>query len=639
MVEAPEGRHRWIARLSSFTTGRPRTVVAAATLVAALCVWLTLQLRIDQELRALLPEWFPSVSRLLTMEERLGNQSDLFVVIRSPSRDDNIRFGEAMAGALEEREDIRFVVFHRDFDFFEDRALLFMEMGDLEDLRERVKARIKAEVSGELLGEFDEGGEPAEEAEPLPDEDSLREEYGLEETMSEYFEADDGRVLVLKARPNRPNTDVEFSRELNREVMELVAALNPASYHPEMEVEIEGSFAENARRVGSMESNVIIGSAVTLGLLFLSLVIFFRRFGVVLLIFVPLLLSSFAALAAGRLIFQELNLISAFIFAVLLGLGIDFSIHFVTRYRSERGRGLSLRDAVTKSLATTGLATSAGAASTTAGFLVLVGSDFQGFVQFGVVGSIGVLLAVAAVFLVMPAVLALTTRDHGPMPTSEPAPVDRAREPQRESRRRIPFWIAPLLAVVGLGAGVAGLVVAPDLSFETNLNNLGMIREKRVDDGTRISYREAVGKATTTAPAIILTEDLEETRRVHRILDHIVKLAEAEEEAADAAVGAAPKGHESRTSGASSAQLGYKAPPTAEAPPTMSPTPVIKPSPDLDDDDDLAALAGKGKGGKIFLIFFLLILLGAGGVFAAMLFDWMARPEFLESLPHYELHL
>ncbi len=71
----------------------------------------------------------------------------------------------------------------------------------------------------------------------------------------------------------------------------------------------------------------------------------------------------------------------------------------------------------------------------------------------------------------------------------------------------------------------------------------------------------------------------------------------------------------------------------------MSPTPVIKPSPDLDDDDDLAALAGKGKGGKIFLIFFLLILLGAGGVFAAMLFDWMARPEFLESLPHYELHL
>ncbi|MFH1532740.1 MAG: MMPL family transporter [Pseudomonadota bacterium] len=534
MTESPEGRHRWIARLTSFTTRRPRTVVGVAAMIAALCVWLTFQLRIDQELRALLPEWFPSVSRLLTMEERLGNQSDLYVVIRSPDRDENIRFGGVVAAALEEREDIRFVVFHRDFEFFEDRGLLFMEMDELEDLRERVKARIQAEVSGELLGEFDGDGEPAEEAAPLPDEDSLREEYGLDETLSEYFEADEGRLIVVKARPIHPNTDVEFGRKLNNEVSQLITALDPTSYHPEMEVALEGSFAENARRVGSMESNVVTGSAVTLGLLFLSLVIFFRRFGVVLLIFVPLLISSFAALAAGRLIFQELNLISAFIFAVLLGLGIDFSIHFTTRYRAERARGLTLQDSVVKCLATTGLATAAGAASTIAGFLVLVGSDFQGFVQFGVVGSIGVLLAVAAVFLVMPAILSLVTRDHGPVADPKSAPADRAMERLGEPGRRLPAWLAPLLAALGLGAGVAGILVAPGLSFETNLNNLGMVREQSEEDESGTSYRDAVGKATTTAPAIILTKDLEETRRVHRILDHIVTLGEAEAEASEA---------------------------------------------------------------------------------------------------------
>ena len=563
MAEAPEGRHRWIGRLTAFTTGRPAIVTVLAAIVMAGCIWLTLQLRIDQELRALLPDWFPSVSRLLEMERRQGNQSDLYVVIRSPSRDENIRFGAAVAAALETRDDIRFVVFHQDYSFFEDRALLFMEMEDLEDLRERVKARIRTEVSGELLGELDDGDTSATEAEPLPDEDSLKEEYGLDDSMSEYFEADDGQLVVVKARPSHPNTDVEFSRRLNHEVTKTLASLDPASYHPEMEVAIEGSFAENARRVGSMESNVITGSAVTLGLLFLSLVVFFRRLGIVALIFVPLLLSTFAALAAGRLIFQELNLISAFIFAVLLGLGIDFSIHFITRYRGERDRGLSLPDAVTRTLSSTGLATAAGAASTIAGFLVLVGSDFQGFVQFGIVGSIGVLLAIVAVFVVMPAVLSLVTRDHGPMAVRKPAPADRAKVRLRQPRHRIPFWVAPLLVVLGFGAGAAGIVVAPDLSFETNLNNLGMIREE-VEEEERSSYREAVGKATTTAPAVILTEDLDETRRVHRILDHIIKLAEAEEEADSAAVGAALEGGTPPASGASAAQLNPKAPPPGE---------------------------------------------------------------------------
>jgi len=82
------------------------------------------------------------------------------------------------------------------------------------------------------------------------------------------------------------------------------------------------------------------------------------------------------------------------------------------------------------------------------------------------------------------------------------------------------------------------------------------------------------------------------------------------------------------------------APPAApglKAPPVAPPAPAFKPGPDLDDDEDLSDFVGKRKPGKFILILFILILLGAGGVFAAMLFDWMARPEFLESLPHYEL--
>ena len=76
--------------------------------------------------------------------------------------------------------------------------------------------------------------------------------------------------------------------------------------------------------------------------------------------------------------------------------------------------------------------------------------------------------------------------------------------------------------------------------------------------------------------------------------------------------------------------------------PKVSPTPAVKPGPDLDDDlddDDFAALTGKRKGGKIFLILFLLILLGVGGVFVAILFDLIPGPEFLDSMTRDTLDL
>ena len=92
---------------------------------------------------------------------------------------------------------------------------------------------------------------------------------------------------------------------------------------------------------------------------------------------------------------------------------------------------------------------------------------------------------------------------------------------------------------------------------------------------------------------------------------------------------------------AATAASGPGTPPTGKPALAARPVPAFKPGPDQDDDDDedLENFTGKKRGGKIFLILFLLLLLGVGGVFVAMLFDWVARPEFLEALPHYELNL
>ncbi|HEY8375095.1 MAG TPA: hypothetical protein VIK91_01345, partial [Nannocystis sp.] len=101
-------------RLAAQIERRPWAIVLLALLIGVLGYLGMRRLGIDQELRALLPGDAPSVVRLDAVNERLGNQSDLFISIRGPDRAANLALGEQIAAALEQRDDIRYVLFRRD---------------------------------------------------------------------------------------------------------------------------------------------------------------------------------------------------------------------------------------------------------------------------------------------------------------------------------------------------------------------------------------------------------------------------------------------------------------------------------------------------------------------------------------------
>src|SRR5690606_30696162 len=128
--------------------------VLVALLLTAVAGVLASRLRVDQELRRLLPDDFPSVTRLDRLSEEIGQQSHLYVTVRSPDRAANIRFGEAVFARVEGRPDVHHAIFRRDLQYFEDRALLFASLGDLVDLRRRVIERIRDEVRKQAYGDF-----------------------------------------------------------------------------------------------------------------------------------------------------------------------------------------------------------------------------------------------------------------------------------------------------------------------------------------------------------------------------------------------------------------------------------------------------------------------------------------------------
>ncbi len=524
-------------RLTTALERHAGKVVALFLVAVALCAVMASRLRIDQELRRLLPDDFPSVVGIDRLGEEIGNQADLYLSIRGPSREANIAFGLALEQRLADHPDVRFAIFQRDRSFFDRHAMLYADVGDLLELRRKVILRIREEVRKEafsglsLLDKPKPGDAPSGAGEALGlTREEIEQRYGAAEEFKEFYEADEGRLMAMRVRPRVAPTDVQFARGLQTSIRAIIDELGPATYHPELDVRFEGSYATIDKRVRSFQGEVVGGSAVSLLVLIGSIALYFRSFRSALVIFVPLVGSVVASLAFAAAVYGFLNLVSAFIFAILLGLGIDFAIVLLSRYRDERVRGLDRTEALEMMLSTTAPASLFGGASTALGFGVLAIADFQGFAQFGVVATVGVFGALAAAMLVMPAMIILLDRVK---PWNPKLRQRRSATVVIEGSNPRWFAVAALIVAVACGWVAYSVIHAPEIEFEYDFDKLGAAKKASIE-GT-LGYRDAIGPARTVAPAVAVGRDVAQAESIYRQLAALRKLTPEELAAFDPA--------------------------------------------------------------------------------------------------------
>ena len=101
------------------------------------------------------------------------------------------------------------------------------------------------------------------------------------------------------------------------------------------------------------------------------------------------------------------NQISQIAPILLIGLGVDYAIHFTGRYREELGNGQSVKDATTNTLSSVGIALSLATLATIVGFLSNVVSPLPEFKDFGITVSFGILFALLLVMTFVPAIRSL----------------------------------------------------------------------------------------------------------------------------------------------------------------------------------------------------------------------------------------
>ena len=520
-MNAPQNQPGLIDRLALFlyslVRGRDKALVCLTLVVLIAAGWGASKLYISQDFRRMLPQDSASIQQLLHIDAQIGNQSDLYVVIKGNQREQNIAFGERLEERLRTLEDLRSVIFKRELQYLEDRALLYLSLSELLEIHDDVKETIKKEVAKQLSIESETESDESEASgsQSVLDKNGLRDRLEQYDRPQPYSETDDGRVMVLTARPRFQNTDAESSQALCQKVEDTIALIK--ADFPEIETELQGSFAEQSKRQKELDASVVQGSILAFFILLASIGLYFRSIRVVFWILIPLAISITAALAFAQVLYGYLNLVSAFIVAILLGIGIDFGIHVASRYAAERRDGHEVDVAIKTALETTGISTFAGALSTALSLLLLIFAEFQGLAQFGVVAALGVLLAFLGAVWVLPLLLRRLGEGKGLLKGA------RTEVESGGDASPWPFGVSVGIAVLGVGLLVWSVSLAPKLGFEYDLRNLdGRKAPTKTSTNAKekkVSWRDALPSGATTAVMVATTDSGEQTREIHRQLE------------------------------------------------------------------------------------------------------------------------
>lgn len=126
------------------------------------------------------------------------------------------------------------------------------------------------------------------------------------------------------------------------------------------------------------------------------------------------LITIFFAIAwmngLGFLIFTEASPMAQILPILLIGLGVDYSIHVTTRYRDEIASGATVDKAVSTSVTTVGIALVLATVTTAVGFLTNVTNEIPALREFGMLAAIGIVVSFLLMLTFVPAVRLLLDR-------------------------------------------------------------------------------------------------------------------------------------------------------------------------------------------------------------------------------------
>jgi uncharacterized protein len=516
-------------------------LVALALALPSTVALVRLYRNLTSEIEELLPRNAPSVAAVDELRRRLPGLSTLGVVVATshPSElpaaerliDDLAarvrRYPPALVRAVKTGEEAaaerRFLAAH---------LPLFVDLGDLVAIRERVEERRRWDTRNRLGINLDDEQKP-----PPLDFSNIERKYqarfpgvrlpgagaqsgaGAVTPERNRYSDEAGTATLLLIEGRESSLGAHQARQLLERVKADIAALGgPTRYAPGLRVGFAGNIAVSVEELSALSADLGKSSALVVIAVLLVILLYFRWWAALPLLFIPLALATVVAFGLVTLPpfrVSRLNSSTGFLGSIVIGNGINFGVIWLARYVAARRRALSLEAALSEATwgALPGTLVAAVAAATAYASLTITG--FRGFREFGMIGAVGMLCCWGATYLLGPSLCAFIERLTG----RGPPPLLREDAPGRQTTARLLAGVFEHpRAIVGLAGVVTVVALAQVVTLNSSRLESDFSKLRRVDtwksgEGYWGRYMDRI-IGGNLSPTVILTDSREEAAAV-----------------------------------------------------------------------------------------------------------------------------
>ncbi|MDI3516478.1 MAG: uncharacterized protein PWP09_544 [Thermotogota bacterium] len=392
---------RFSEKFSTFVMNNWKLILAFYSILLVLAVFLALQLGVDPDLTNVLEKDDPVLKEYLEFQTYAMGQDNLALVIKTGGN----------LNALIPRA-LRIVERLKNSDFVE----RIVSTETPESLRFYGLFTLSSRQLEEIVGRIEGLSNTLSRLNPF-DFNTVRlfgNAIATLDSVRTFFEGDDDQTKYLMISPDRellvitiiPTGQIADVEHVSRVVkgFQKIAEEELANRY---EWGFTGSYASNYDGQKQLYRDFFVTSVVSLGAVILLFLIGYGSFILTGLVLVVVGSSMFFTLALARVLFGSLNVVTTFVNAITLGLGIDFSIHVLTHiyeeYRHGKEAGASVRSGLNSVIRPLFIG-----ASTTAGvFALFILVRSPALVELGIVSALGISVFFLVSLTLLPALFML----------------------------------------------------------------------------------------------------------------------------------------------------------------------------------------------------------------------------------------
>ncbi|MEI8194893.1 MAG: MMPL family transporter, partial [Phycisphaerae bacterium] len=278
------------------------------------------------------------------------------------------------------------------------------------------------------------------------------------------------------------------------------AVAQAAAAYPEFKVGVTGRPALDADEMRTSDRDTNIAEIIAISVVFVGLVLMLRSVWIALVAEISLAVGIGWTFGWATITVGELNLLSLVFVIALIGIGMDYLIQILTRYRREATRYVrqqAIWARVFRYVSPPILTACLGASGA---FLVSALTDFRGAADLGIIAGGGLLLCLLSGYTVLPAILVL-------WPPKLKAVAAENRYGDKHSQPRTGWWhlTLPVTWVLLCLAGIPFMLKA---EFDPNLLHM---------QAQNLESVQLVRKLQTWY-GVVLSDDLDQLRQVRKSL-------------------------------------------------------------------------------------------------------------------------